>query len=67
MATTPEEEAAVATRMLRTKVVSRVERFQPREVLVEFTDGIRLFVEATADGDLELSITADFVPDDVQT
>jgi hypothetical protein len=51
--------------MLRTKVVSRVER-RPREVLVELKDGTRLFVDATADGDLEPSITAGFVPDDVE-
>jgi hypothetical protein len=42
-----------------------VERFRPREVLVEFTDGTRLFVDVTADSDLEISIADGFDPDNV--
>ena len=50
------EESARATELLRGKVVARVVRNRPSEVLVEFTDGTRMFVDQT-DGALELSIT----------
>jgi hypothetical protein len=49
-------EAERASEMLRGKVVARVIRHRPTEVLLEFTDGTRLFVDQAADA-LELSIT----------
>lgn len=51
-----ENEAERASEMLRGKVVARVIRNRPTEVLLEFTDGTRLFVDRAADA-LELSIT----------
>ena len=50
------EESTRATELLRGKVVARVVRDKQSEVLVEFTDGTRMFVDQ-ADGALELSIT----------
>ena len=51
-----EDEAERASEMLRGKVVARVIRNRPTEVLLEFTDGTRLFVDR-ADDALKLSIT----------
>jgi hypothetical protein len=51
-----EDEAERASEMLRGKVVARVIRNRPTEVLLEFTDGTRLFVDRAAEA-LELSIT----------
>ena len=51
-----EDEAERASEMLRGKVVARVVRHRTTEVLVEFTDGTRLFVDRAADA-LELSIS----------
>ena len=51
-----EDEAERASEMLRGKVVARVIRHRPTEVLLEFTDGTRLSVDRAADV-LELSIT----------
>lgn len=50
-----EEEAERATSMLLGRVVRHVSRFREQEVLIEFDDGTRLFVDAAAP--LELSIT----------
>jgi hypothetical protein len=50
------EEAAAATKALAGKVVARVERHRGSEVLLEFTDGTRLFVDVSAQG-LELSVS----------
>ena len=50
------QEANRATESLAGKVVARVERHRASEVLIEFTDGTRLFVDGTTQG-LELSIT----------
>ncbi|MGW8201336.1 hypothetical protein [Sphingomonas sp. VDB2] len=52
---TLEEEEERATSMLLGRVVVRVLRFREHEVLIEFDDGTRLFVDAAAP--LELSIT----------
>lgn len=52
-----EDEARRATELLRGKVVRTVWRHRTREVGAEFTDGTRPFVDATAEGGLELSIT----------
>lgn len=52
-----------ASRMLKGKIVKVVRRHRSAEVLVEFTDGTRLFVDAKGD-EIELSITeAHDVPD----
>ena len=50
------QESARATDMLLGKTVARLVRHQNTEVLVEFSDGTRLFVDYR-DGGLELSIT----------
>lgn len=55
-ATQLEDEAVRASEMLRGKVVARVVRSKPTEVLLMFTDGTRLFVDRATDA-LELSIT----------
>ena len=52
---TLEAEALRATELLAGKVVASVSRHGEREVLVQFTDGTRLFVDA--DMPLELSVT----------
>ncbi|WP_202796596.1 hypothetical protein [Hylemonella gracilis] len=51
-----EDEAERASEMLRGKVIAKVIRNRPTEVLLEFTDGTRLFVDRTVDA-LELSVT----------
>jgi hypothetical protein len=50
------EEAERASEMLHGKVVARVIRHRPAEVILEFTDGTRVFVDS-ASGVLELSVT----------
>jgi hypothetical protein len=45
-----------AAEMLSGKTVSTVRRHRPCEVAIEFTDGMRLFVDHAPDG-VELSIT----------
>ncbi len=50
------QEAMRATQMLKGKVVARIARHRDTEVLVEFTDGTRLFVDRS-DSAVELSIT----------
>jgi hypothetical protein len=54
---TLEEEGQRATAMLAGKVVRCVRRLRAQELLVEFTDGTRLFVDGGSPGTLELSIT----------
>jgi len=49
-------EAKEATKLLRGKTVRIVRRHRAREVLVEFKDGTRLFVDGRTNR-LELSIT----------
>jgi len=51
-----EAEAARATELMRGKIVAHVSRGRAKEVMVQFTDGTRLFVES-AQGLIELSIT----------
>jgi hypothetical protein len=51
---TLDEEGERATAMLLGKVVKRIARFREREVLIEFEDGARLFVDSATP--LELSI-----------
>ena len=50
------EEAARATEMLQGKTVARVMRNRPGEVVIEFRDGTRVFVERSETG-VEVSIT----------
>ena len=50
------EESVRATGMLAGKVVFRVWRHRTAEVVVEFTDGTRFFVDRAEDG-VEISIT----------
>lgn len=56
MADDLEDEARRATDLLAGKTVGRVWRHRPSEVAIKFTDGTRLFVDASRDG-VELSIT----------
>ena len=51
-------EALRATELLRGKVVRVVWRHRTREIGLEFEDGTRLFVDVTAKGELDVSITA---------
>ncbi len=55
------QESDRATKMLLGKSVKSVKRHRPGEVLIEFTDGTRLFIDAKAAA-LELSIGGS--PDD---
>ncbi|MBA4766643.1 MAG: hypothetical protein H2049_03290 [Porphyrobacter sp.] len=50
-----DEESERATAMLAGKIVARVVRQREAEVLIEFTDGTRLFVDGGTT--VELSIT----------
>jgi hypothetical protein len=52
---TLQEESERATAMLAGKVVARVVRYREAEVLIEFADGTRLFVDGGTR--LELSMT----------
>lgn len=51
-----EQESSRATEMLAGKVVARIVRHREAEVLVEFTDGTRFFVNRAEQG-VELSIS----------
>ena len=51
-----QQESERATALLKGKAVDRVKRHKQAELLVEFTDGTRLFVDARQD-ELEISIT----------
>jgi hypothetical protein len=53
-----EEETITATQMLKNKVVECLWRHREREVMIQFTDGMRLYIDHTSTG-LELSITGD--------
>ena len=53
---TLKSEGRQVTRMLKGKVVKVVHRHRAGEVLIEFEDGCRLFVDAKGD-QVELSIT----------
>jgi len=50
------DEAARATEMLQGKTVARVMRNRPGEVVIEFQDGTRVFIDRSETG-VELSIT----------
>lgn len=47
--------------LLRGKVITLVKRRRPGELLIEFSDGTRLFVDHKAEG-LELSVTQGTAP-----
>ena len=51
-----EDEAKKLTDLLRGKVVKVVRRHRLGEVMIEFDDGTRLFVNNTSDG-IEFSVT----------
>ncbi len=51
------EEALRATELLAGRTVRVVGRHRAGEVVVEFTDGTRLFVDGQPDSSVELSIT----------
>jgi hypothetical protein len=51
-----EKEAAKISRLLKGKTVKIVRRHRVSEIMVEFDDGTRLFVNQDSDG-LEFSIT----------
>ncbi|AMX93577.1 hypothetical protein EOA22_20640 [Mesorhizobium sp. M7A.F.Ca.US.014.04.1.1] len=51
-----EEETVELTKLLSGKMVIHVWRFRAAEVLIEFTDGTRLFVDARSDA-IECSVT----------
>ena len=51
-----ENEAAQLTDLLNAKTIRIVRRHRPDEILIEFDDGTRLFVNRTSDG-LEFSVT----------
>lgn len=51
-----DEESARATEMLQGKTVARVVRHRPGEVMIEFVDGTRVFVDRSEAG-VEVSIT----------
>ncbi len=51
-----EKEASQATQMLAGKTIAFIRRHKFTEVLIEFTDGSRLFVDSSENG-VELSIT----------
>lgn len=56
MSTDLEDEAQRATEMLSRRTVRQVWRRRAGEVGIEFTDGVRLFVDSHG-GEVELSIT----------
>jgi hypothetical protein len=51
-----EDEASRLTDLLRGKVIKAIRRHRSDEVLVEFEDGTRLFIDRNSDG-LEFSVT----------
>lgn len=53
---TLKQEEERATELLRGKVVKAIKRHNDKELLIEFSDRTRLFVNRSDDG-LELSIT----------
>ncbi|WDS35240.1 hypothetical protein [Pseudoxanthomonas sp.] len=53
---TLEEEAEGATKLLAGRVVETIWRRRPGEIVIQFTDGSRLFVDIN-DASLELSVT----------
>lgn len=55
MADNLKEEAENATQLLAGKTVALVRRHRPAEVMIEFTDGTRLFVDRSEFG-VELSV-----------
>jgi hypothetical protein len=53
------KETQRATRMLKGKTVNSVKNFRKKEILIEFTDGTRLFVD-WQESELEISIEGNF-------
>jgi hypothetical protein len=59
------EEAAELTRLLSGKTVRHVRQFRIGELLVEFTDGTRLFADAGTP--IECSVTEEIPPDAISS
>ena len=57
-----EDEAAALTKLLAGKSVRDVRRLRIAELLIEFTDGTRLFIDAKSDG-IECSVTGGEISD----
>ena len=53
----PSKETLQATELLKGKIVDSVKKLREKELLIEFTDGTRLFIDWKKDA-LELSITS---------
>jgi hypothetical protein len=59
-----EKEAQDITQLLQGKAVRAVKRFRAKEVLIEFTDGTRFFIDGVPNG-FDFSITAREQSDDL--
>jgi hypothetical protein len=51
------QEAARAQRLLSGKRVAQVRRHRASEIILEFSDGTRLFIDGRDKAEIELSIT----------
>jgi hypothetical protein len=60
---TLEEEEQRLNQLLVGSRVARISRRRPREIVIEFENGARLFVDAANEGGLECSVTGDFEAD----
>jgi len=52
-----------ATKLLKGRVVKKIRRHREEEVLIEFEDGTRFFID-WRENELDLSITGDFNEDE---
>ena len=59
-----EKEARDITQLLQGKTVRAVKRFRAKEVLIEFTDDTRFFIDSIPNG-LDFSVTASEQADDL--
>jgi hypothetical protein len=57
------KEETRATKLLKGKVVKRIRRFHPEEVVIDFEDGARFSFDWRVN-ELDLSITGDFEEDE---
>ena len=48
--------AKKATHLLRGKVIRAMRRYRESEILIEFTDGTRLYVHAPGDSSLDVTV-----------
>ena len=54
---TLEDEAEQLNELLANERVARIWRHRPSELVIEFESGTRLFVDASADREIECSVT----------